>query len=269
MKKLLLIVIISLFMFATCDNPFWQVDESYVPSGGGTPPGGNTFATIIPAAHMAFVAGGTVNVNGSPVTVNDYYMGKYLVTQQLYQRVMANNPSIFKSAAAGENANLLPVENVSWFDAIEFCNKLSALEGRTPAYTITGRTPSAGYPIMDAVVTVNSGASGYRLPTEAEWVWACQGRSNTAAAVADNTGWYITNSANRTHEVGKKSPNTLDIYDMLGNVWEWCWNTTGTINRVSRGGGWSFDSSYATSSYRGISTPDDPHQVLGFRVVRE
>jgi len=224
------------------------------------------------------------------VTLSSFYMGRYLVTQEQYLEVTGHNPSYFPkpfTTAAGENIIKLPVESVSWYDAIEFCNKLSIAEGFTPVYDISGRTPSTGYPITDATVTANWTNNGYRLPTEAEWEYACRAGTstafNTGAAITDNTGWYADNTGTSTHAVGLKTANAWGLHDMHGNVWEWCWDWYGPypagaendpkgaadgVNRVSRGGGWLYEEEYLRSAYRGVSTPDDSHEVLGFRVVR-
>ncbi len=183
---------------------------------------------------------------------NDYYIGKYEVTQALWQAVMSNNPSYFK----GDN---LPVEKVSWNDCQEFISKLN---------TITGKT--------------------FRLPTEAEWEYAARGGkkskgyqysgSNNLSDVA----WYEDNSGNKTHAVGSKQANELGIYDMSGNVWEWCqdWygkyssssqtNPTGAnsgSNRVRRGGGWGGNAWICRSSYRYSYAPGFSNDSLGLRLV--
>ena len=183
---------------------------------------------------------------------NDYYMGKYEVTQALWQAVMGNNPSEFK----GGN---LPVENVSWNDCQEFISKLNRITGKT-----------------------------FRLPTEAEWEYAAHGGkksrgyqysgSNNLSDVA----WCTDNSGNKTHTVGTKQPNELGIYDMSGNVWEWCQdrygkyssssqvNPTGAnsgFRRVYRGGSWRGAVRYCRSSYRGGDTPGSRDNFRGVRLV--
>ena len=183
---------------------------------------------------------------------NDYYIGKYEVTQALWKAVMGNNPSNFK----GDN---LPVEKVSWDDCQEFINKLNRITGKT-----------------------------FRLPTEAEWEYAARGGkksrgyqysgSNNISDVA----WYSDNSGNMTNDVGSKQANELGIYDMTGNVWEWCQdrygrydsfsqvNPTGAnsgSDRVYRGGSWSYTARYCRSSFRLRITSGYRRSFLGFRLV--
>ena len=183
---------------------------------------------------------------------NDYYIGKYEVTQALWQAVMGNNPSAFK----GDN---LPVEYVSWDDCLEFISKLNRITGKT-----------------------------FRLPTEAEWEYAARGGkksrgyqysgSNNISDVA----WYKDNSGRKTHAVGSKQANELGIYDMSGNVWEWCqdWkgsyssssqtNSTGAASgscRVYRGGSWYYTARNCRSSYRRDGTPNYLSGNLGLRLV--
>ncbi|MCL2805461.1 MAG: SUMF1/EgtB/PvdO family nonheme iron enzyme [Treponema sp.] len=233
--------------------------------------------------NMVRINGGTFTM-GSPanepgryddeiqrqVTVNSFYMGKYQVTQKEYQEVMGTNPSHFK----GDN---LPVETVSWFNAVEYCNKLSQREGLTPAYTVNGEN-----------VTWNINANGYRLPTEAEWEYACRAGTttayNTGANISDSTGWYRDNSNSRTHPVGHKRANAWGLFDMHGNVWEWCWdwygtypsgaqnNPTGAVSgsyRVLRGGSWYDSATNTRSAYRlNYYFPYSRGDFLGFRLVR-
>jgi len=217
-----------------------------------------------------------------------FYMGKYEVTQKQYEAVTGANPSIFSSnPASGEEQSKRPVERVTWYDAVEFCNKLSALEGLTAAYTITGRSPASGYPITSASVTANWGASGYRLPTEAEWEYACRSGTttayNTGETISNDTGWYRDNSNRMTHEVGKKPPNAWGLYDMHGNVYEWCWDRydsyrsgaqtdpTGASSgsyRVLRGGSCNDSAEGVRSAPRNYLIPSYRSHDLGFRVLR-
>jgi len=187
------------------------------------------------------------------VTVGSFNIGKYEVTQAQWKSVMDSNPSTFKGC---DNC---PVENVSWNDVQEFIKKLNSLTGKK-----------------------------YRLPKEAEWEFAARGGASTGSATAnkysgsDNVGsvaWYDGNSGSKTHPVGQKSPNELGIYDMSGNVWEWCsdWykgypgssgvsDYTGS-GRVDRGGGWFSGARYCRVSNRGYDDPGYRYYGLGFRMV--
>ena len=183
---------------------------------------------------------------------NDYYIGKYEVTQTLWQAVMGSNPSNFK----GDN---LPVEMVSWADCQDFLSKLNRITGKT-----------------------------FRLPSESEWEYAARGGNKSRGYQYSGSNnlfdvaWYGDNSGSKTHVVGIKQPNELGIYDMSGNVWEWCqdWkgsyssssqvNPTGANSgyyRVSRGGSWGFNAWYCRSSYRRSIAPDCRSSLLGLRLV--
>jgi len=207
------------------------------------------------------------------VTVSSFYMSRYEVQQADYEEIMGANPSI------NEGFNLT-VTNVSWFDAIEYCNRLSRREGLTPAYTISDSGDNQAE-------TWNRNANGYRLPTEAEWEYACRAGTttayNTGASISDKTGWYNTNSGGRTHPVGEKPVNAWGLHDMHGNVFEWCWDLYGeysTANqtdpdgassgsyRVVRGGSWGISARFARSASRYYSNPDFRDLNLGFRLVR-
>jgi formylglycine-generating enzyme required for sulfatase activity len=209
-------------------------------SGGGT------------ESNFVRVEGGTFQMgsnNGDSdekpihtVTVKSFSISKYEVTQKEWQEVMGNNPSGFK----GDNR---PVENVSWYEAVDYCNKRSIKERLTPVYKGSGDN-----------ITCDWNANGYRLPTEAEWEFAAKGGTKeyltteySGSNSVDVVAWYSGNSGNSTHPVGTKAANSLGIYDMSGNVWEWCWDWYGGYSsgsqtdprgavsgaiRVFRGGSW-------------------------------
>lgn len=201
------------------------------------------------------------------VLTRDFLMGKYAVTQVLWENVMGTNPSKFK----GPNR---PVEQVSWFDVVAFCNKLSEKEGLEPCYVITGER-----------VECNWNAKGYRLPTEAEWEYSAAAQESYTYAgsnIIDDVAWYEDNSESKTHSVGQKKPNGFGLYDMSGNVWEWCWDWKGSYSgedhtdprgpssgsvRVRRGGCWYFHDKYARISFR-RRDPARRATNLGFRLMR-
>ncbi len=240
--------------------------------------------TIVEIEGMIYVAGGTFEM-GNPdasigdsderpvhsVTLSSYYIGKYEVTQAQWESVMEENYSYFEGSDH-------PVENVSWLNAIKFCNALSASEGLTLSYTVNG-----------AEVTVNPNANGYRLPTEAQWEYAARGGSLSAGYLysgsdnIDEVAWFGDNSGGATHPVGTKQANELGIYDMTGNVWEWCWDWYGDYSsnsqtdpygptsgsfRVIRGGGW-YDAAVGCRAFDRLSrNPSNMDGYLGLRLVR-
>ena len=212
------------------------------------------------------------------VTVGSFYMKATEVTQKEWREVMGTNPSYFKGDAR-------PVEDVSWYDAVEYCNALSKKEGRTPVYRINGES-----------VTANWSADGYRLPTEAEWEYAARGGTTTAfhygnslnSRQANFDGNYPYGGASKgvyrgqTMPVGSFSPNANGLYDMHGNVWEWCWDWYGDYSRgsqrdpsgpsggsfrVSRGGSWYGNARYLRSARRYFDSPGGSSYYLGFRPV--
>jgi len=212
-----------------------------------------------------------------------FYLGCHEVTQQQYQDLMGVNPSGFapngsgKGAVEGLDTSLHPVETVSWFDAVDFCNKLSEKEGLPPCYSRDG-----------GAVTLLAGR-GYRLPTEAEWEYACRGGTTTLWSFGDNEqdtpkhARFRANGADRTHPVGQLEANPYGLYDMHGNVWEWCWDWFGQYpavpfsdptgsavgnRRVLRGGNIVDDPSYARSAFRYVFEPEAKYSHFGFRVAR-
>jgi formylglycine-generating enzyme required for sulfatase activity len=232
-------------------------------------------------ASMVRIEGGTFNNGTADVEISDFYMGKYEVTQAEYEAVMNNNPSYF----SGDNN---PVEQVTWNNAVQYCNTRSLQEGLIPCYDTTDWS-------------CDFTANGYRLPTEMEWMYAAKGGNeepatgyNQYAGTNDvnqltNYAWYIANNGSYdtelygTKEVGTKLPNQIGLYDMSGNVWEWCndWYgdysslpqidplgpTLGT-NRVSRGGDWSTDYYSCQVAFRVSANPTYNSSVSGFRLAR-
>ena len=234
-----------------------------------------------------------------------FYMGKYEVTQAEYEKYCSYGEK--KPSSDNGDGDNYPAYYVSWYDALVYCNKRSMAEGLTPCYSISGNTDPAKWgelptaeddPLRDTwdAVECNWNANGYRLPTEAEWEYASRAGDNTVASLTysgtsdvnklGDYAWYYVNSEGASHEVGTKTPNEFGLYDMSGNVWEWCWNwytksydteteggsdPTGTSSgllRVFRGGSWDSNSDLCAVSFRNAYYPNRRDYNYGFRVVR-
>ena len=223
-----------------------------------------------------------------------FWMGQMPVTQGLWELVMGNNPSD-EDHRGQSDSKQRPVENVSWYDVVKFCNMLSEKEGLKPVYDLSGDKDNP---------RVDESAGGYRLPTEAQWEYAC--RAGTvkqtyagdlrereyqededgwieSSEVLDDIAWYDENSDGETHAVGQKQANAWGLHDMLGNVWEWCWDWYGDYNasavtdpvgdssgsdRVFRGGCWVNWAGVVRSADRDRDSPGSRGCNLGFRLVR-
>lgn len=283
MKKIIFGMITVLFLIAltSCNQESAEISshsdhtipDNFIFVKGGSFSMGDT--RISPQAHT--------------VTVSDIYVCENEVTQSEWYDVMETNPSYFIDSKK-------PVETVSWYDAIVYCNKRSIKEGLVPCYRLNGYTNPANW--GDVPVDSDStwdalqckwNANGYRLPTEAEWEYVAKGGlyarpyQYSGSDSLDWVGWYQSNSASMTHRIKTKAPNSLALYDLSGNVSEWVWdwradyplnnqeNPHGALigeSRVVRGGSWGEAEEYATNTFRTNCMPNIRTSRIGFRVVR-
>jgi len=294
---------------AKCKKPF-----VLIPMGGTITNSIGMKLKLIPAGK--FLMGGPDN-HGNPQRqveiTNPFYLGVYPVTQDEYERVVGKNPSyghyvpgtrdeferdvgkvpshVYKRYAS---VGRRPVEQVSWFDAVSFCNGLSKHDGLAPHYTIDGENEKVGgRPVKQDSWTVSVvRGTGYRLPTDAEWEYACRACTTTKWSFGDDESllsqfaWHRDNSRDLVHLVGELKPNSWGLYDMHGNVWEWCWDwftepdrvtVPRLVNhrevppigfRVQRGGSFQERPETSQSAERSNYEPDVCKSNVGFRVAR-
>ncbi|MBN1593704.1 MAG: formylglycine-generating enzyme family protein [Candidatus Coatesbacteria bacterium] len=256
------------------------------------------YSSGAPSIHMVSIPDGSF-VMGSPeseagrlydegpqrtVNVSAFKIADKEITQKKWEEIMGWNDCSFR----GDD---LPVHRVSWFDCVEFCNRLSQAEGRTPCYSMTISSYDGNH-ISSADVNWNPNANGYRLPTEVEWEYACRAGSTTRFYGGDSDadlnaiGWFYGNSDSTIHQGGVKAANAFGLYDMSGNVWEWCWdwhdsgyygtrpnpdsNPTGPDDgtlRVFRGGCFIDYAASCRSAERNGTNPGSVDSGIGFRVA--
>ena len=326
MNKRRVLVFLSVFVFFTC-----KTKEPAVPIVEPEIDLIEEVVSFIPEVpeeripfnlEMVFINGGNFTM-GSPrnsvmarrderpshsVTLGDFYLGTYEISQGQYYEITGLQPS--KCITNPEDASLagwmmLPVDSVSWYEILVFCNLLSIREELNPVYKINNSTDPKDWGnvprnrtsnIWDEVEMIE-GADGFRLPTEAEWEYAARGGAGTpndsismefrnlpaVHRYYENIAWVFSNSENQAHQIGNFPPNELGLYDIAGNAMEWCWdwyapyktdpleNPKGPASgeeRIIRGGAWSYDAEYCRPTYRHKLEPWNRLVNLGFRVAR-
>ena len=287
----------------------------------GSAPAFSVNKKFIRNSAMALVQGGSIKGKGAEygemglidegAKLDPYYIGKYEVTQEFYEAVIGSQKGAFDKAPSsnlkdtlvkGEAQERRPVESVTWYDAISFCNALSKIQGLQEAYTIKVKAAEGGH-ITDADVSWNKKANGYRLPSEEEWELACRGgdpakkdfaysfsgasspsydgKAATSADL-DKVGWYLYNPGGKTsstkgskgtpgycsHEVGKKGGNALGIFDMSGNVYEWVFDVGDDGERIVRGGAFTTSAAACKITAYNDEKPSKRLTALGFRIAR-
>ena len=298
-----LAVMVMALAVAGCSNPS--------SGGSGNSSGAGNSGVNIPEGFVkvkgttitgseSWTPSSSVFVSGRSITIPDMYVCDHEVTRGEYKEVMGTDPS--EASAYDKDGNKLtgdavlnnPVDNVNWYAAIAYCNKLSLKENLTPCYSVNGVTdweslayssiPTSSNSTWDEL-TYDKEADGYRLPTEAEWEWLARGGENYTYAGSNTVGdvaWYTSNTNDTgSREVKTKQANGYGLYDMSGNVREWCYDWHGTVEsstadtgassgsyRVQRCGSWNYDAGFCAVSDRNCDYPCYQNNYFGFRVVR-
>ncbi|OHD37004.1 MAG: hypothetical protein A2015_10235 [Spirochaetes bacterium GWF1_31_7] len=252
----------------------------------------NSYSTEISKVdQFILVDGGTFQMGDESskkhsVTLDSFYISKYELTQKEWSDIMGYNPSVFKG-------DKNPVDNIIFYEAIEFCNKKSLMDGLEEVYTIDKENKDQknlhNSDDLKWSIICNWNANGYRLPTEAEWEFAARGGNKTknykfsGSDTINNVGWYIENSNKVTKPTGKKKPNELGLYDMSGNVWERCWDwyelfsglpainpkgPEGGYSKVYRGGGAGYQKDFHATTVRGELPGIRKNQNMGMRLAK-
>lgn len=273
MKRIIL-AILSVIILTSAIVYAQPVQSQSAQAGSTVPVAVAATPALVPASmiEVVFVPGGSFLREGSEISISSFFIGRYEVTQAQYQELMGKNPSRLKDDPR------LPVEQVSWYEAVACCNALSAKEGLEPVYTINGTDVAADF-----------SRNGWRLPTEAEWEFAARGGNASKGYTyagsndIDAVAWFVDNAVSKTFPVGNKNPNELGLYDMSGNVFEWCNDWYGEYEkglqtdprgadsgflRVLRGGSGYRHVGACAVANRTFAAPDHTRFGAGLRMVR-